>query len=335
MRGFIQISIFIAIIVAAVLGGGAYVTYKETIRPSQNATASSTLAVKAEVSASISPNISAAFNDFDAALSLSAGLRKCPATTCEIIRYYAETAVVHIKKESVDGKWYQVKAKDDDGTPLEGWIAKSAFTSKSQSSRPPISDFNTNQQTQNTNSVSATNVQPQQKNSGIFCKGAYYNACTTGQFYCPASGEAKCLIAQQNSSLLDALAKQLEQWNEQQKQSETNRQQVLQELAQQFQEKHKPCDDWSKQIDANVVLIKAEISAAGGFGTESQVLAMAIQRAGNSPAQCGGFSSGYTSSYSSTHCNYLNGGLDCISSDGSRMQASPMPGGSGFNISSW
>lgn len=172
------------------------------------------------------------------------------------------------------------------------------------------------------------------RSKSAYCNGAYYNPCTSGYFVCPVVGKATCAI-DNSSQTLESLAKQLEYLNEQQKQSEANRQQALQELAQQFQEKYKPCDDWSKQIDANVVAIKAEISAAGGFGTESQVLAMAIKRAGNPPAQCGGFSSGYVSSYSSTHCNYLNGGLDCTSSDGTRMQATPIPGGSGFNISSW
>lgn len=320
-----------------VLGGTGYFAYKVG-KTSQNATASSTPATKTEVSTSTVADSSKAFTNFDATLSLSAGLRKCPATTCEIIRYYAETAVVHITGESADEKWYQVKAKDDDGTPLQGWIAKSAFTSKPQSSsRPPLSDFYTNKQTQNNNSTGVANTQVQQSPTGILCNGVYYNACTSGQFYCPASGEAKCLIAQQqqNSSFLDALAKQLEQWNQQQKQNEANQQQELQELEQAFLAKYKPCDDWLKQIDANVVAIKAEISAAGGFGTPSQIQAMAIQRAGSAPAQCGGSSSAYTSSYSSTHCNYLNGGLDCTSSGGGRMQAMPIPGGSGFDIRSW
>lgn len=168
-----------------------------------------------------------------------------------------------------------------------------------------------------------------------YCNGTYYNTCSSGQFYCPTSGKATCLTGQQGSSYLNSPASQLQSLNEQQKQNEANQQQKLQELEQEFLAKYKPCDDWLKQVDANVVAIKAEISAAGGFGTVSQIQVMAIQRAGNPPAQCGSSSSVYTSSYSSTHCDFLNGGLDCTSSGGARMQAMPIPGGSGFDIRSW
>lgn len=55
-------------------------------------------------------------------------LRECPNTSCKIIRYYTETASVAIITTDDSNEWYRVKARNDDGEFLIGWMSQSLFT---------------------------------------------------------------------------------------------------------------------------------------------------------------------------------------------------------------
>lgn len=60
-------------------------------------------------------------------LAVPGALRDCPSTDCEIIRYYTESVEVQIVGLDESSKWYQVKAGDDYGNRLSGWMHHSIF----------------------------------------------------------------------------------------------------------------------------------------------------------------------------------------------------------------
>lgn len=67
-------------------------------------------------------------NEFIGTLVASGALRKCPSKSCEIIRYYSETAEVKITGIDGSNEWYKTTTKDDHGDDLNGWMHYSLFT---------------------------------------------------------------------------------------------------------------------------------------------------------------------------------------------------------------
>lgn len=67
------------------------------------------------------------FTPYSATLVSPAAMRSCPSTSCEVLRYYSETANVKVVGIDATKKWYKINAKDDYGHPLEGWMTVSAF----------------------------------------------------------------------------------------------------------------------------------------------------------------------------------------------------------------
>lgn len=67
-------------------------------------------------------------NKFIGTLAKPTPLYDCPSLDCEIIRYYAETAVMKIVGLDTSGQWYEVKPHDDYGNELDGWIQYNRFT---------------------------------------------------------------------------------------------------------------------------------------------------------------------------------------------------------------
>jgi hypothetical protein len=70
------------------------------------------------------------FRQFNAELTVPSPLRNCPDVKCEVIRYYAETAVVKVIDENKTKIWYKVEAKNDSGDLIQGWMLKSVFETK-------------------------------------------------------------------------------------------------------------------------------------------------------------------------------------------------------------
>lgn len=66
-------------------------------------------------------------------------LRKCPSTTCEIIRYYAETSELNILEEYKSGEWYKIETENN-----TGWVAGSSFDKNSiiYTKLPKLPNFN-------------------------------------------------------------------------------------------------------------------------------------------------------------------------------------------------
>ena len=57
--------------------------------------------------------------------------RKCPSSSCSVIRYYAETSKVNIIGKYKKGNWYQVDgntdAKGGNGQEVKGWVGQIVF----------------------------------------------------------------------------------------------------------------------------------------------------------------------------------------------------------------
>lgn len=117
--------------------------------------------------------------------------------------------------------------------------------------------------------------------NATYCNGKYWNRCTSGQFYCPASGPATCVP--DYVSQLQQLNQQLQA---QQQAQQTQTQQYLQQQTAQQQALMKPCTDWLALIESNVQAIKSEVTSAGGTIDASQLQAMAISRSGRAPTAC-------------------------------------------------
>lgn len=64
-------------------------------------------------------------NPIPTTLTIPGKLRACPSTSCDVKRYYAESANVQIT--ATNGEWQQVNAKADDGSVISGWIHESVL----------------------------------------------------------------------------------------------------------------------------------------------------------------------------------------------------------------
>ena len=64
---------------------------------------------------------------YDATLTKREGLRKCDSLTCDVLRYYGDTEVVRVIGQDTLGEWYTIKAKDEDGKIIYGWMPRSAL----------------------------------------------------------------------------------------------------------------------------------------------------------------------------------------------------------------
>lgn len=62
-----------------------------------------------------------------AVLKIPGAFRNCAQVSCKVIRYYAETASVNIIGIDPSREWYNVKAKDDFGNYIFGWMHYSLF----------------------------------------------------------------------------------------------------------------------------------------------------------------------------------------------------------------
>jgi hypothetical protein len=344
------------------------------------------------------------FANFDAVLKVSAPMRECASSKCPIIRYYAETATVHVVGEDEQKQWYQIKAKDDDGAPLAGWMTKQAFAAIPSSSKskplPVNSTANNNQASLAVSSAAdiaevtgaidfvISKYQGIKSASAMLANRVRTDVAQAGQFLpqlitlgnqvlaainsfdAAIDSSISLLKTQKNQALSSGyvdrdfwlntrmpqiVAEQNNYWKDltailniykagstEAVQSfvaktvttqNSQLQQYTEQLRQQNKTLYKPCSDWNAQVSVNEQAFRTEVANVGGFTTDSQARAIAIQRAGNPPAQCGGYSTGSASSYSSTRCNYLNGGLDCYGPNGTRTQVNSS--GSGFDVSQW
>jgi hypothetical protein len=70
--------------------------------------------------------------EIEAKLKVAGTLRDCPSTSCKVVRYYAESAVVQIIGNYNNKEWFKVKAKDD-GKLLEGWMHNSVLETTNES----------------------------------------------------------------------------------------------------------------------------------------------------------------------------------------------------------
>ncbi|MDQ3089794.1 MAG: hypothetical protein M3Q24_01400 [bacterium] len=66
-------------------------------------------------------------SELPAVLTLSAALRKCPSKDCEVIRYYWETALVSVIGSYENDQWFRIRAKDDSGIDISGWMHNSVL----------------------------------------------------------------------------------------------------------------------------------------------------------------------------------------------------------------
>ncbi|MEK7634924.1 MAG: hypothetical protein AAB446_00610 [Patescibacteria group bacterium] len=111
---------------------------------------------------------------------------------------------------------------------------------------------------------------------------------------------------------------------------------ILSDLNSKTDNSWRECSNRQDEIEAE---IRAEIEANGGFGTASQIAAMALNRMKDEGmSQCFSSSGSLINSgggtYSSTKCNSLSGGWDCYSSSGGRTQIIPIGNGQ-YDIRSW
>lgn len=60
-------------------------------------------------------------------LAIPGALRSCPSTSCDIVRYYAEGALVFVSQPQVGQEWYAVRAHDDSGSVISGYMHSSLF----------------------------------------------------------------------------------------------------------------------------------------------------------------------------------------------------------------
>ncbi len=89
-----------------------------------------------------------------AILKIPGAFRECPGMSCEVIRYYAETAEVSIISIDGSGDWYQVKARNDNKEIITGWMSRSLFAGDFRDQLKAIS-----------NSKQQALIQPEVKNS--------------------------------------------------------------------------------------------------------------------------------------------------------------------------
>ena len=99
------------------------------------------------------------FKVFSATLSVPAAMRKCSSSQCEVIRYYADTAIVRVIGQDDSGNWYHIEAKGDSGNLLQGWMTKSAFI-KTTVSKDSSTQKNNRTQTVNNNEGVSEQVKP-------------------------------------------------------------------------------------------------------------------------------------------------------------------------------
>jgi len=96
--------------------------------------------------------------------------------------------------------------------------------------------------------------------------------------------------------------------------------------------------DYNNKLATIKQQLVQEYTAAGGFWTASQLEYNAMQKLKDMgikpPTSIYGGPISSSGGYSSTQCNYLQGGYDCTSSDGSRTQAIPN-GNGGYEIRRW
>ena len=101
-------------------------TRERTVASSTPPEAATTPITSSEImDTSLASSDPATYKSSDATLTKPAAIRKCPSVSCEAMRYYSETARVHVVGENTN--WYQIESWDDNGSKLRGWMIKQAF----------------------------------------------------------------------------------------------------------------------------------------------------------------------------------------------------------------
>lgn len=344
-RGFIQIPILIAILVGvALLGGTGYVAYEAGQKTSQNApvepVATSTTVFEAQ--STTTTEASASAKQIEAKKQPSTTYTPPPVSSIAKDNQTSQAASSAADVAEVTGAINLSISKYQEIKSASAMLANRVRTDVAQTGSylpqlvtlgdqvlSAISSFDTAIDS----SILLLKVQKNQVISSGYVDRDFWMNTRMPQIVAEQNNYWKDLTAILNiyktgsteivqafvSKTLSAQSSQLQQYADQ--------------LRQQNETLYKPCLDWNTQVNANEQAFRKEVANAGGFTTDSQAMAIAIQRAGKPPAQCGGYSTPSVSSYSSTRCNYLNGMLDCTSSDGTRSQVKSS--GSGFDISSW
>lgn len=92
-------------------------------------------------------------------LKLAGTLRQCPSTNCAVIRHYVENSTFQVIGDYNNGEWFKIKAKNDNGNNIEGWMHNSVLekiTTPTKEGFVPVTEVKSEEKATATTSTSVT-----------------------------------------------------------------------------------------------------------------------------------------------------------------------------------